>query len=83
MNMVRITVTDGMGRKQVHEDTFSPADMTPGIAIKELIDSAVILRDSDTIECSVIEDYDPTPWCSSCGARRQADCDCGPIADNE
>ena len=28
-------------------------------------------------------DYDPTPWCLACGARRQQDCHCGPIADNE
>jgi hypothetical protein len=25
---------------------------------------------------------DPTPWCAGCGARRQADCHCGPICDN-
>lgn len=28
-------------------------------------------------------EYDPTPWCSGCGARRRSDCHCGPIADNE
>lgn len=28
-------------------------------------------------------DYDPTPWCHGCGAREAAQCDCGPIADNE
>lgn len=28
------------------------------------------------------EDYDPTPWCLGCHARRQQDCDCGPIAEN-
>lgn len=27
-------------------------------------------------------DFDPTPWCSY-GHRTEADCDCGPIADNE
>lgn len=27
-------------------------------------------------------DYDPTPWCSY-GHMRKADCDCGPIAENE
>jgi hypothetical protein len=31
----------------------------------------------------LVENYDPSPWCSACGARRQADCHCGPIADNE
>jgi hypothetical protein len=28
-------------------------------------------------------DYDPTPWCNACGARRREQCKCGPIADNE
>ena len=27
-------------------------------------------------------DYDPSPWCSY-GHRTEADCDCGPIADND
>lgn len=26
---------------------------------------------------------DPTPWCSACGAKRKADCACGPLADND
>lgn len=30
-----------------------------------------------------LEARDPTPWCSGCGAMRQADCHCGPIAKNE
>ena len=28
-------------------------------------------------------DYDGAPYCSHCGARKKADCDCGPIARNE
>ena len=28
-------------------------------------------------------DYDPTSWCSGCGARKQEDCHCGPIAEND
>jgi hypothetical protein len=27
--------------------------------------------------------YDPTPWCSGCGAMKRSQCDCGPIAENE
>lgn len=27
-------------------------------------------------------DYDPTPWCHQCHAETQAQCDCGPYADN-
>jgi len=26
---------------------------------------------------------DPTPWCSGCGAMKQSNCHCGPIAANE
>jgi hypothetical protein len=32
---------------------------------------------------SCYENYDPTPWCNSCGARRQADCHCGLMAEND
>lgn len=53
---VRITITDGMDRKQVYQDTFSPADKTASIAAKELIDSSVSLRDGDTIEISFIDE---------------------------
>jgi hypothetical protein len=28
-------------------------------------------------------DEDPTPWCNQCGARKQVQCKCGPIAENE
>lgn len=27
--------------------------------------------------------YDPTPWCSGCGAMKKKDCHCGPLAENE
>ena len=30
-----------------------------------------------------LEDYDPTPWCNACGARKQENCKCGPIASND
>jgi hypothetical protein len=29
------------------------------------------------------EDYDPTPWCSHCGAMKRSQCDCGPIPEND
>lgn len=33
---------------------------------------------------AIVERYeDPTLWCNACGARRQAQCDCPPIAENE
>jgi|HubBroStandDraft_1064217.scaffolds.fasta_scaffold477442_3 hypothetical protein len=28
-------------------------------------------------------DYDPTPWCSWCGAMKASHCACGPIAEND
>lgn len=28
-------------------------------------------------------DEDPTPWCHGCGAKKKADCECGPLAENE
>ena len=37
----------------------------------------------DELLMEVEENYDPTPWCSGCGAMRKADCDCGEIAANE
>ena len=33
--------------------------------------------------CYLHPEYDPTPWCSGCGAKRKHDCHCGPIAENE
>jgi len=30
-----------------------------------------------------VEDVDPTPWCSGCGAMTQDKCKCGPLADND
>lgn len=33
--------------------------------------------------CPRHPDYDPTPWCSGCGARRKSDCHCGPLAEND
>jgi hypothetical protein len=29
------------------------------------------------------EPEDPTRWCNACGAMREQDCKCGPIAENE
>jgi hypothetical protein len=29
------------------------------------------------------EDYDPSPWCSDCGAMKRTQCDCGPRAAND
>jgi hypothetical protein len=45
------------------------------------------VNDDGRVWCGVcgfnMPDVDPTPWCNQCGARKQAQCKCGPIADNE
>lgn len=57
---VRVTVTDGMGRKQVYEDAVRPADRTAGIAAHELIDK-LYLRDGDTLEIDFLPEPEPEP----------------------
>lgn len=48
-----------------------------------------LAMDIEAPHCTLCDDWhygecrDPTLWCNGCGARRQQDCDCGPIADNE
>ena len=32
---------------------------------------------------SVDSDYDPTPYCSWCGAKTAKNCDCGPISPDD
>lgn len=29
-----------------------------------------------------IDNYDPPPWCHSCGATNKKGCSCGPVAEN-
>ncbi len=48
INKVRVTVTDGMGRQKVLEDSVDNSERTPSIAAKDLIGS-VVLDDGDTI----------------------------------
>jgi hypothetical protein len=36
----------------------------------------------DEFELVTQTEEDPTPWCHGCGAMLQADCHCGPIAEN-
>lgn len=45
---VRVTLTDGCGRHQIHEDSINPAERTPSIAAKDLI-AQIILRDGDSL----------------------------------
>lgn len=37
----------------------------------------------DTFRATGDPNYDPTPYCSGCGAMRKSDCNCGPLAENE
>jgi hypothetical protein len=41
------------------------------------------IREAQKFVDKEIGEYDPTPWCSGCGSRTKAGCDCGPIASNE
>jgi hypothetical protein len=36
-----------------------------------------------TYHFDIDPDYDPTPWCSYCGAKRAKQCKCPPTADND
>lgn len=31
----------------------------------------------------IADNYDPTPWCSGCGAKEAKNCHCEPIAEND
>lgn len=33
--------------------------------------------------CCELFEKDPSPWCSYCKVKKQKDCKCGPIAENE
>jgi hypothetical protein len=59
-----------------HMETAMPTpDAPPRTAIERRleVDIARIFADEP----------DPTPWCNGCGAKRQADCHCGPLAEND
>lgn len=43
-------------------------------------DESALDRDMD--ELLADDSYDGAPWCQYCGAKRERDCDCGPIASN-
>lgn len=53
---VRVTVTDGMGRRYVHEAAHDPAKCTPSIAAKDLI-ADMVLRDGDSLAIDFL--YEP------------------------
>ena len=48
---VRVRITDGLERVAVTEMEYSPAETTPSLVAKQLIDE-MILRDGDRIEVS-------------------------------
>jgi hypothetical protein len=50
---VRVTLTDGMGRRQIHEDTVVPGERSPGIVAQDLI-ASLYLRDGDTLSVEFI-----------------------------
>jgi hypothetical protein len=54
----------------------------PCVICDELITDDIVKCPGCDSENRQRPDYDPTPWCSY-GHRSKADCDCGPIADND
>jgi len=42
-----------------------------------------VIKEASKVIADFFENYDPTPWCSSCGSMTSKNCDCGPIADND
>lgn len=55
----------------------------PCVICDELITDEIVMCPGCDSENRQHPDYDPSPWCSGCGARKKSDCHCGPIADNE
>jgi hypothetical protein len=51
--------------------------------IEDCDDCGAPVGDAHASSCRQSPDYDPTPWCNGCGARRKSYCPCGPLADNE
>ena len=41
------------------------------------------IAEQESLTAREYPDYDPTPWCTACGARTQERCKCGPIAAND
>lgn len=48
-----------------------------------VLDFACRLADARSTAETDAEELDPTPWCAGCGAKRQVNCHCGPLAVNE
>ncbi len=44
-----------------------------------------LVKGSGFAKCELAkpDDYDPTPWCSGCGAMKASQCNCGPLAEND
>lgn len=58
--------------RERNEDHFKAA----GATRNRECDCEGVEHDTD---CREHPEYDPTPWCSGCGARRKSDCHCGPL----
>jgi hypothetical protein len=87
---MKMTLKDSAGRKAeiemdtqrdglaicVHGDYLDNGDELPESEIKWINENCG--ADMTEAQC----DYDPTPYCSYCGAMSSRNCDCGPIAEN-
>lgn len=54
--------------------------LAPFLSATRECDCEDVEHDTD---CREHPEYDPTPWCGGCGARRKSDCHCGPLAEND
>ena len=77
-----VIVTEGCTGCRVDADDKIVLMCDPCQAQWEIYHTAA-KRGKDLDSAVVPSDYDPTPWCSGCGAMRKVDCHCGPIAENE
>jgi hypothetical protein len=52
-------------------------------AVRRVIEDLEVPELSDEHVEMFNMEYDPTPWCTHCGARYDHQCKCGPIAEND
>jgi hypothetical protein len=86
----RVQFEDGVGHVERPHHTGTSTkmrceDCADSKAIPHLRGKATMCRDCCPTGHGTHQDYDydPTPWCSTCGARRSEDCHCGPLAAND
>lgn len=80
----------GMSKSYLFE-LENGTQINPTLRTMEMIASATNTNLSDIANLAAewpswlreMGDLDPTLWCNRCGAKLRAECECGPIPDNE